>query len=216
MNYALHSTIGINKQPILFEFGTRKYNTKHDKYLQEMLPFRQDHIHKTICHPSKTMYNIDILHQARHQFVSFSKTMNTYTHNRNMTRIPTKDFIELDTDDNSTIKISLNGINVKEAKMVQYVNDTEIGNYSNGLNISKKQIIFIYYEPYNNGHERRFAIYINKHTSNLSISPLQMLWKIKKEEITLKELRKLSTMNKIAGRSKLKTYSDYLHAFMKL
>ena len=50
----------------------------------------------------------------------------------------------------------------------------------------------------------------------LYVSPLNFLWKIRDDIITMKEIKLVATQNKIKGRSKLKTREDYIKAFMKL
>jgi len=51
---------------------------------------------------------------------------------------------------------------------------------------------------------------------NMYTSPLNFLWKIRDYKITMKEIKLVSTQNKIKGRSKFKTREDYIKAFMKL
>ena len=50
----------------------------------------------------------------------------------------------------------------------------------------------------------------------ISESPLQMLWRIKWEKMSMKEMKELAKINQIEGKSKLNIPADYIAAFMKL
>ena len=107
-------------------------------------------------------------------------------------------------------------LDMNNLRSVEYINEMVFGNFPCGLIQSEKETIVAHYKPYNNGCSRNHLIHSDITCKIISISPLQMLWRIHDGLVTVKEKRELVKINRISGRSKLKTNDDYIRAFLKL
>lgn len=190
------------------------------KITKEAIPFRKDKIQKsTTVITTKTIENYNyepnhLLHVIGTLFIC--KTVTTYITNGVLKSIKDNSYYIMNNKHiKDFVKIS-NTVNLKSAIKIEYISNTGIYDDLYGTFLWKENIIFIYYKPYNNGDDRRYAIYTKRTISTLSVSPLQMLWRIKQKYITIKKLNELTTSNKIVGRSKLRKRLEYINVFMKL
>lgn len=101
-------------------------------------------------------------------------------------------------------------IDLKDVKSFKYTNFTGLSNISYGLILSEEETLYVYYTPYNNGYSRKYALHTDTNCHAITISPLQMLWRIKCGLVSMNSLKELAKINKIKGRSKLKTQKDYI------
>ena len=200
----------------LFKFGKNTYNTKRKEYLENFLPFRQDELYVKIKNPDYTIFNLNVPTDAISQFLSFKKVMKSIVQEKDILKMKNIRTMAISEETGRKTIIDYKNIDIKSTKMFKYVNMMELGEFPCGLILSEKEVLYIYYEPYNNGNNRKYALYTDSKYREISISPLQMLWRIKCGGVTIKELKNLAKINKIHGRSKLKTRTDFIQAFMKL
>lgn len=198
-----------------FIIGTKRYNTKKDCILDNSLPFRDDEISYKVKNPDITLYKFEVPASVKHHFIRFKKKMTTHLTKKDIAKLRETKYITF--ENRKAIKkiVDIKHI-IREIKSLKYVNEIEISDNPFGLLISIKETIYAYYPPYNNGYSRKYAIYNELHYYIASISPLQMLWRIHRGLVSMIQLRELAKINKIPGRSKLKTKKDYIKAFMKL
>jgi hypothetical protein len=99
---------------------------------------------------------------------------------------------------------------------IEYVNKTEITNLPCGLVLNEQHLIYASHLLYNSNEKSIYSLYNKSGYTTISVSPLQMLWRIRRGEMLLKEMKELAKINKISGRSKLTTRQDYINAFIRL
>jgi|TARA_B110000114_G_C15024954_1_gene370505 hypothetical protein len=174
------------------------------------VPLKIDNISK-----KTTSENYTIPHSQFVETIGLSKVIHTYITPEILDNT-VKNVDRLINDTEQQIIASEADFDITEALKIEYRNITELYNYLNGMYLRTVDTIYIHYPPYNNGIERKYAISREIRIANISNSPLQMLWKIRNGDIKIKELKKLATVNKIVGRSKLKTRLDFINAFMIL
>uniref|UniRef100_A0A6C0L2C5 Uncharacterized protein n=1 Tax=viral metagenome TaxID=1070528 RepID=A0A6C0L2C5_9ZZZZ len=197
-----------------FKFGINIYNTKRREYLENFLPFRQDELYVKIKNTAN-IFNFNVPDDSIPQ-LSFKKVMKSIVHEKDILKMKKVRNMAITDEAGRKTIIDYKNIDIKNAKMFKYVKMMEFGEFPCGLILREKEELYIYYEPYNNGNSRKYALYTDSNYREISISPLQMLWRIKYGGITIKALKNLAKINKIDGRSKLKTRNDFIQTFMKL
>jgi len=220
LQYLLVSILNDEYQIILFRFGDKKYSTTNPKYLKKFLPFRKDSFILKYNIPLYSIFNS--VNQPR-QNVCAIKTMTTFVSENDISKIDLfikemKSKMVASEKDPDNIRTYINSKNVytKTIHSFKYINKMEIVNLATGLILNEHQLIYASHLLDNTGRKSRFALYKNAKNSILSISPLQMLWRISCGWVVMKDLKELAKINKIKGRSKLVSHADYITAFMKL
>lgn len=218
MSYALSSTFKFDENET-FNFYNHYFVVGTHKLAFESFPFRNDSLNKNYHSPEEGSIK-RLMHKSK------SEMRNTLTVKKNMFTIVNNDD-RVSSHDNGVVSARIikdipgfnnvvRSLNMEQVDRFEYVNITEVCAYKTCTGIIHTQIIRVHCGEYNNGSDRRFAIYFSNIFSELSVSPLNFLWKIRHMVISLKLLKRLAMANQIIGRSRLKTHSDYLNAFMKL
>ena len=206
--YLLKSPHSMNKYTLIpfFRFGEKTYNTQSNQNMGGFLPFRNEEFQKNIIIPKEPISD----------FIKFQKIMKSFICKMDTTNMKSNKYMEIVNVRGNMKTVESKYLGVNELKSIEYTNEMEIENLRCGLLRSEKEVIMTHYKPYNNGYSQRFLLYSDSNYKIISISPLQMLWRIRHGLVSVKEKKELATINQISGRSKLKTNDDYLKAFMKL
>ena len=217
-HYAVESPISKQNEynNHFFNFGGERYNTKTTNSLENFLPFRKDEFYKKSKIPKTTIFNIHVSKNIENNFILFKKVMKTNVTNEDIVKIKNTGHMLITKQNGRRRIIECKYLDIENVKKFKYVNSIELSNFPVGLFLSENETIYVYYTPYNNGCSRKYALHNDKKFHSISISPLQMLWRINYGLITMKELIEYAKINKIKGRSKLKSRDDYVKAFMKL
>ena len=222
LQYLLESIVDDKYQIVSFRFGDKKYSTKTTKYLKNFLPFRKEGFVVRKNLPSYTVFNS--INQCNQNFCTRKRMMTFITENdiskiknfvKEMNSKMRSSRLEKDPDKIRTYTNSKN-VNTDTIHSVEYVNKTELVNFNCCLTLNEQQLIYAYHSLYNNGAKSKFSLYNKSFYKIVSISPVQMLWRIRCGHALMKDLKELAKINKIVGRSKLKTRHDYIVAFMAL
>lgn len=213
---------------------TERFRTGNNKYLYYFFPFQNDET-KIVRLPfiySFLSFWKEASKQS-HSTLKIKKTTITKITQENIRRIKVKinsedhywepsyqmGNVRNEEDelmDKSNRVLDFRKLDINNATHFKYKNCTAMYETKEGVFWNLEQSIIICYPPYNNGCDRQFGIYHNNYYRELVVSPLQFLWRIRKRSVTLSQLKKIASSNKIKGRAKLKTYEDYLQVFSKL
>lgn len=186
-----------------FKIGISRCNVNSTDYLGNFLPFRNDDFKKETT--------------SKMSCVSFLKKMKTFINKSDILKMKSVEKLELERYNGNVKIIESKHLDLKYIQYVEYINITELENFSYGLYLRYEEALWVYHEPYNNGAPRRHNLHINRLPPILiATSPLQMLWQINHGFFSIEALKELSRINQITGRSKLKTRKDFIIAFMKL
>ena len=225
LQYLLNSILDDKYKTILFRFYDKTYSTRTIEYLKNFLPFRKDSysIKYNSFGQSYNTYPLTI--PQYHESLNIKKKMNTLLRENDIPKIINlrKQFqkeiknmaLNKETDEIRALVHSKN-IDTNTLYSLEYVNKTTLENFNCGLILSEQRLIYAHHSLYESGIKSRFALYNKSLYTVVSISPLQLLWRIKFRQIQLKELKKLVKINKIVGRSEFKTHEDYITAFLAL
>lgn len=225
LQYLLESIVDDKYQIVSFRFGDKKYSTKTTKYLKNFLPFRKEGFVVRNNLPSYTIFNS--INQYNQNFCTRKRMMTFITENdiskikkfqkevKNTVIGSPNALLNKDKDCIRTYTNSKN-VNTDTIHSIEYVNKTELVNFNCGLILNEQQLIYAYHSLYNNNEKSKFSLYNKSNYTHVSISPLQMLWRIRCGQMLMKEMKEFAKINKIVGRSKLKTRHDYIVAFMAL
>ena len=198
LQYLLESILDDKYQIVSFRFGDKKYSTKNPQYLKEFLPFRKDSFILKYNIPLYSIFNSVNQHR---QNVCAKKRMTTIVSEDDISKI---DFfvkemkskiagsrVEKDPD---KIRTYINSKNVytKTIRYFEYINKMEIVNFNTGLILNEHQLIYACHLLYDTGTNSRFALYNNPKNTILSISPLQMLWRIRCGQMFMKDLKEFA------------------------
>ena len=220
-----------NKEEEIYSFsrdtlpgGSDRYETKNGGYLYYYFPFQNDETKKLKFHPCPDYWGLSEFMKPYVCFngtITIKKKTKTIITKSNIMRIKDKQnndnpFWEYLKGYKYKNVLDFRTIVLKDATHFEYNNDTQIRESKEGTVWSQKQNILIVYPDYNIGCARKSSIYTNTYYHQLYVSPLQFLWKIRHNTINKCKLKKIASINKIEGRSKLKTSQDYIKAFMKL
>lgn len=208
MHYAIKSIY--NEQKYLLEHKNitlfnKKYNTKN-RISYSYLPFNNDYIQIYREIIKKPLGR----NREPHVILNIRKRIKTYiSNNQSELYKAIGRFMYLKSKNSSNPSpYVLNNVN-----NILYENVISLNEHNYGLNRELKHTIYIIY---NKNHKK----ILSKSSQNvyLHVNPLQFLWRIyfDFQGTKLYQLRELATINKIKGRSKLKTRLDYINAFMKL
>ena len=221
LQYLLESILDDKYQIVSFRFGRKRYSTKTTKYLKNFLPFRKEGFVVQNNLPSYTIFNS--INQCNQNFCT-KKRMVTFIKENDISILKTfvnkmkskmaSSRLEKDPDKIRSY-INSENINTDTIHSIEYINKTELVNFNCGLILNEQQLIYEYNLLYN-GEKLKHYLYNKSYYRVVSVSPIQMLWRIRCEKILMKDLKELAKINKIVGRSKLKTRDDYIVAFMKL
>lgn len=201
-----------------------RFHTGKKKYLYYYFPFQNDKTKITRWNPCPEYVKNTLKRQ--NSVLKISKTTTTKITPENIKRIKDKmqnkdhywEYPEIIISWYTKKNISLDfcKLDIENATHFEYKNCTELQENKEGLFWNLVQNIIIVYPPHNNGCRRQYNIYFNIYYHSLTISPLHFLWRIKHQKINLSHLKEIASLNQIKGRSKLKTYKDYLQVFTKL
>ena len=185
-----------DKNIILFN---KRYNTKTSRSYN-FLPFKNDYIQ---IYREIMRYPLGI-NREPHMILNIRKIIKT--------NIST-DQSELYMAIGRFMYLKNNPYILNNVKNILYENVTSINDHNHGL---KRELVHKVYIFYNK--KKNVLISESTRYSYLHVSPLQFLWRIyfNLYGTKLYELKQLARINKIKGRSKLKTRLDYINAFMKL
>ena len=187
----------------VFKMGGKRYSVMSTYYLGGFLPYRTDGF-KTENHSQRTC-------------ASFTKIMKTIVNKNDILKMKSVGKLDITRRNGSVNTIEYEKLDTTYIQYFEYTNITELENFSYGLYLRQVETLWVYHYPYNNGAVRRCNIH-NDITPPILVSftPLQMLWRINHGIISIENLKELSRINQINGRSKLKTRKDFIIAFMKL
>lgn len=225
LQYLLESILDDKCQIVSFRFGDKKYSTKTTKYLKNFLPFRKEAFVIRNQLPLYTMFNSV---NQYNQNICAKKRMLTIIKENDISLL--KQFraemnskiisSRLETDpDKIRSYINSKNVNTNTIHSIEYINKTELVNFNSGLVLNEQQIIYAYHTLRsfcNDSEKSKYSLYNKSKHSVISVSPVQLLWRISCGQIYMKDLKNLAKINKIPGRSKLKTRYDYVVAFMAL
>lgn len=199
-----------------FRFGNKTYNTRSNKNIEKFLPFRNEMFKRIIEIPYNTMYKIYIPKESRNDFIYFRKVMKTFVSDIDVMRIKNNKHMLIVKPGGTRKIIKSKFLDLENLIGIKYINETELANFPCGLLHNERETIMACYKPYNNGYTRKYALHTEMNYQPISISPLQMLWRIRRGIVSMREKKEMAKINQINGRSKLKTNDDYIKAFMKL
>ena len=199
-----------------FRIGEKNYSTAQDRLLKNFIPFRQNEIYHKVENPKMTLYNFEVPKDRGKDFIRFKKKITTYLTKKDIDIIRNSKPMVFTKKGGFERVVYINHSDLKNIKSLQFVNKLEISNFDCGLLISEKETMYECYAPYNNGCSRKYAIYDETNFCFATVSPLQMLWRIKRGLVKMVRLKEMARVNKIPGRTKLNTRDDYIKAFMNL
>ena len=213
LQYLLESILDNKFTNISFRFANRRFSPKTMQFLRNCIPFRNDYF----------IVKYKQGYKQGNQSLFVKKTMKTYVSKKDILNIKKTQSAIINIPYHllyrdeviRTYEISKN-IDTNTLRSFEYVNIIKIADFHLGLILNERQTIYANHSPYNNGYDRKYSISNKTKYKVISVSPLQMIWRIKCGEILMKELKKLAKINKIPGRSKLNTREDYINAFIKL
>ena len=199
-----------------FHFGEKSYKVTSKQNIERFLPFRNDDFKRNIVDPKNTMSKYYVHNESRNDFLIFQKVMKSFVYEMDTIRMKNNKHMQLVKAGKELKQIESKSLDTNNLRSVEYINEMVFGNFPCGLIQSEKETIVAHYKPYNNGCSRNHLIHSDITCKIISISPLQMLWRIHDGLVTVKEKRELAKINRISGRSKLKTNADYIRAFLEL
>lgn len=218
LQYLLESILDDKFQIASFRFGDKKYSTNVDRHLKRFLPFRKESLLIDYNDPSYTTRQNIVIRKTMTTFVTeddISK-IKTFQHEIKNTIVGSPDALLKRDNDGIRTYMNLKLVYTDTLHSIGYANKTELVNFHCGLILNEQQLIYAYHSLYENVIKSKYLLY-NKSTSVIvSVSPLQMLWRIRCGQMLMKDMKELARANKIVGRSKLTTRADYIAAFMKL